>query len=350
MWSNYPLKMPDARIKIKKLFIDTFHVQEKDVNISALPLSGSQRRYYRIESPAGSFIACFSQNVEENSCFISLSRFLRAKGIKVPEIYAVDYSLELYILEDLGDTDLLSLIRKNQFTNGLMERIVSQLTRLQRLPMEEWENIVGFPPLDDSLIEYDFQYAVRNLIEPLLPEYDNAALRHEFQTLKKRLLEYPRELWGLMFRDFQSRNIMVDRGEVYFIDYQSARFGPGIYDLVSFAWQAKAGFTTRWKEKIIDLYIEMMEREGMLSRNTIMENIPYWAMFRIIQTLGAYGLRGLKEGKKHFIESLPPALHNLLELLAPSKTTRPTYLPSDRELKEEFPELAKVGAELLNFL
>ena len=124
----------------------------------------------------------------------------------------------------------------------------------QTLKKDEWEKIVEFPPLDSELIRYDFAYAVNNLINLSDITYDSAALQRDFNILEKRLLSYPKHLWGLMYRDFQSRNIIV-KEKPYFIDYQSCRFGPGIYDLVSFAWQAKAGFSSEDKKKLADIYI-----------------------------------------------------------------------------------------------
>ena len=47
-----------------------------------------------------------------------------------------------------------------------------------------------------------------------------------------------------MLRDFQSRNVMVKDGEVYFIDYQGGRRGPSAYDLASFSVAGKGWFFT----------------------------------------------------------------------------------------------------------
>lgn len=293
--------------------------------VEPLPASGSTRRYYRIRILSDnlcsdfpkSAIACVSGNKEENNTFLKLTKYLYDSGLNVPHIYAVSEDLCSYLLQDLGNKDLLSVIKSADKSQkwDFVEESVAGLVKFQRLPEEDWKDLVQFPPLATDLIRYDINYALDNLIIPTGVEYDAGKLDGEFQLLEKRLLSFPRELWGLMYRDFQSRNVMIaDRA--YFIDYQSARKGPGVYDLVSFAWQAKAGFTGEERKRIIEMYCDGMELYIPDSGDVIREEVDYWALFRIIQTLGAYGLRGIRERKRHFLESLPPALSNVLSLLS----------------------------------
>lgn len=285
--------------------------------IESLRESGSARLYYRIYLDSFTAILCVSENVKENETFVNLSRFLLDKSICVPEIYAVSENYECYLLEDLGDEDFLKLLsgpgRKENLKRYIGE-IISQLVSFQQLPPYSWKEIVEFPPLDEELISYDCRYALDNFFRLCGKDFDEVSLMGEFLQLQNKLLAYPQPLWGLMFRDFQSRNIMI-REMPYFIDYQSSRRGPGIYDLVSFAWQAKANFSDEERSEIVELYIRELNKRGIDAEEAVRCNLPYWAMFRILQTLGAYGLRGLKEGKRHFIESIPYALANLRHLL-----------------------------------
>lgn len=312
--------------------------------VMELPASGSARRYYRIifkervrfEFPVSSVLVCVSDNIEENDTFCRLTEYLLEKGIRVPSIYAYSRNKGIYLLQDLGDTDLLSYLKGNSLQDkkwDLIEEALKELVRFQRLPEQEWEKLVQFHPLDLSLIRYDCNYALENLIIPSGVSYESKGLSDEFSKLEERLLSFPQSLWGLMYRDFQSRNIML-APKPYFIDYQSARRGPGIYDLVSFAWQAKAGFTTEERRLLISIYCNCIERYEEGSGNVIKREIGYWALFRIIQTLGAYGLRGLKEGKPHFIESIPQALNNMKLLMEESA------------LKTEFEEIYRLAGRL----
>lgn len=312
--------------------------------IMPLKVSGSGRKYYRLYIGRETAVLCYSDNVQENETFIRLTRYLTGKGINVPEIKAVNSEKTAYLSQDLGRDDLLSHIRKDKKATLRQEikGVINQLVRFQRLPEGEWKNTVEFAPLGRELIDYDLEYARVNFFDYFNVNYDREALQEEYRMLKARLLSYPPHLWGLMFRDFQSRNIMMDR-KPYFIDYQSSRKGPGIYDLVSFSWQAKAGFTPEERKMICDYYIRSMEEEGIKCREEIETNLHYWALFRILQTLGAYGLRGLKEGKPHFIESIPAALENISELLTGEMNDEfPVMTSIIRKIKEDFSNGSRV--------
>lgn len=304
-----------------------------------LAASGSARHYYRLIFPDKSLILCVSDNIEENKTFIALSHYLYNNEVNVPEIYKVDSGYKWYLLQDLGDTDFLSMLSQkmgDKFKGDEIENIFRQLVKFQFLPEGEWKNLVEFPQLDRELIFYDFNYAVNNLFIVSGLKYDERGLNTDFEKLASKLQSLPQSLWGLMYRDFQSRNIMIYEGKPYFIDYQSARKGPCIYDFVSFAWQAKAGFSNNERIKLTNIYVDCLKTAGVKAAENVKEHIPYWALFRIIQTLGAYGLRGLKEGKPHFIQSIPPAVGNARELMETSS------------LSGEFPEIYSSIKQLVN--
>lgn len=313
---------------------------EEMAAIEAMGESGSARRYYRLLTAEGkSRVMCVSDNIKENDTFISLSRYLRGRGLRVSEILAVTEDRRAYLLQDLGNRDLLWHLKNDEGRRkvALIEIAIAELAKFQELPEEEWRDIVEFEPFNEDLIKHDFNYAKENFFSIVGVKYDEKRLDRELEQLEKRLMDYPREGWGLMYRDFQSRNIMIKEEEAWLIDFQSSRFGPGIYDLVSFAWQAKAGFSREEREEIAQKYVNARDPKGTTGlAGTVKREIDYWAMFRIIQTLGAYGLRGLKEGKRHFIESIPGALSNLAELM--------------ERHGGEFPELRKtVDGAILEF-
>lgn len=306
-------------------------------SIQKMKGSGSGRNYFRIRKGTESYVVCFSEDVEENKTFIRLAGMLKKECVNVPEILGVSPDYSTYLLQYLGDKDLLQDLNRREIEGEkiwkAIEATLVQLIKFQSLPTEKWKKLVGFPPLGRDLIEYDFQYAVDNFFIPLAIRFDEIALRKEFNFLAERLLSYPTSLWGLMFRDFQSRNVMLSPSP-FLIDFQSARFGPGIYDVVSFAWQAKAGFNKKEKERIVDIYCANLPAGEKGKSRIIRENVEYWALFRVLQTLGAYGRRGLKEGKPHFVESIPLALENLMELL---------HQPA---IKDNMPELMRMVTEV----
>lgn len=312
-----------------------------------IAISGSARRYWRLLLGDKTYVCCLSPNISENKTFVTLAGYLLSKNINVPRVIGVRDDFGAYVLEDLGDCDLLQFIRNRHLKDGepyllnFLRSTIKQLVEFQRLPEEEWNYLVEFPKLDSALVNHDFQYALDNFINVVEVAYDAEKLKGDFGRLETRLLSFPDHLWGLMYRDFQSRNVMISSGKPYFIDFQSSRKGPGIYDLVSFAWQAKASFSDKDRDMIVSLYCEEMEKYEPGSTDIIRVNTGYWALFRILQTLGAYGLRGLREGKKHFIESIPNALDNLTRVL------------EGGEMKKEFSalyDLASRMASLSSFL
>lgn len=351
-----PLMHAVLRIKLLRLCEKSPLISQLGHPVALIPLnaSGSGRRYYRLDFGTNSVVACVSPNTKENKTFLTLSDFLLRHGLNVPRIITAAKSNDIYILEDLGDTDLLSIIEsyhKNIFSDfgqkdfnsvfsssifKLLKNVVKSLVKFQRLPQIEWENKVEFEPLNSTLIWNDLAYAVHNLFLPSGVDFNEQRLNVEFEWLEHKLLSCPDMLWGLMYRDFQSRNIMVVQEKPYFIDYQSCRRGPGIYDLVSFAWQAKACFSSQEREALINMYCEeFASQSGIAELNEIIvKEIPYWVCFRIMQTLGAYGLRGLKERKQHFIDSIPSAINNLIELM------------DHNGLYSEMPELRKTICSL----
>ena len=305
--------------------------------ILPLQASGSPRSYYRVKCEGGSVILCFSLNREENSTFIKLDRIFRANGIKVPEILAASEDLRSYILQDLGDVQLLDIIKREKLgidRQGLIEGSLCQLRKLQFMPREKWIESVEFEPLGEELIMYDFNYSLSQFISRFNIRYDNNALKNEFESLKERLLDFPKELWGFMYRDFQSRNVLIYENEPWFIDFQSGRLGPCIYDFVSFAWQARAGFSKEDKQEMLQFYSRQLERVTENPAGILNENMPYWVTFRLLQVLGAYGLRGLKEGKPHFIASITPALKEFTEMI------------EENELQTQYPVLSNIINDL----
>lgn len=309
--------------------------QQSPLSVVPIRASGSSRKYIRLILNEFSVICCCSSNIRENETFVNLSRLLKEKNVPVPEIFAFSRNKECYLLQDLGDEDFLSFLHAGHDVTEkwiYIEKILENLVKFQSLQKSDWQDVVEFEPLGKDLIRYDLSYAENNLFKCSGVVYNHKKLSEDFLKLEQILLACPNNFWGLMFRDFQSRNIMMHDGP-YFIDYQSARYGPGLYDLVSFAWQAKAGFSPEDRVRIIQIYKTKLSGQGK-ETNNIEEHIYYWALFRILQTLGAYGLRGLKEGKPHFIQSIPPALDNCNKILTKS-------------LKNKFPELEIVIGSLM---
>lgn len=299
-------------------------------DIKELAQAGSARRYYRIFTSRNTYLICRSENIEENETFIKLARIFFDNGINVPKIYSVSVDKTSYLLQDLGDVQLIDLLH-SEYRDRRIEitkKAIKELVKIQFLQENKWINAVGFKPFGDDLIKYDFNYSLTQFLNRHPVIVNQEKLQSEFDRLEERLMAFPPDLWGFMYRDFQSRNVMIYEDKPWFIDFQSGRKGPCIYDFVSFAWQARAGFTPEERGELLEIYSTELCAIGKERAGEILcEYLPYFASFRLLQVLGAYGLRGLTERKPHFLASIKPALQEFIQLL------------ESTPLGVEFPEL-----------
>jgi hypothetical protein len=161
----------------------------------------------------------------------------------------------------------------------------------------------------------DLLYYKYYFLDTLQFPYDKQALIDEFELLSDQLSDSHFNFF--MFRDFQSRNIMVKGEEVFFIDFQGGMKGGMPYDVASLLWQAKAELSNEWKERLLNDYI--IEAEQVLGRTIdaqVFKKQYYgFVLLRLLQVLGAYGFRGLFERKAHFLTSIPLGLRNLRSFL-----------------------------------
>jgi len=297
------------------------------LQIEKLPQSGSDRVYYRVRTEGFSykgnnwFIVTCNDNIRENKSFIAFSRHFHGIGAPVPEIYAVNESNSVYIQQDLGQQSLLQELEEKGLTDevyGLFRKSLKALAHLQ---------IAGGRDLDynwcitsrefgQQAIMSDLLYFKYYFLDPLKIPYDKELLLQDFDTFSKFLADTPHRYF--MFRDFQSRNIMVKDNEIFFIDYQGGMKGALQYDVASLLWQAKAELPDDWKNRLLDEYMQFAEEHlGIpLHREDFISHYNGYVLIRLLQVLGAYGFRGLFERKAHFLTSIPLALRNLKWFLA----------------------------------
>lgn len=300
-----------------------------------LPGSGSDRIYYRLTTEdRRTAIGVIGNNVAENRSFISLARYFADEGIAMPHIYGVAEGGGAYLQEDLGDTSLFSLIG-TQDAPGLVAECMKSLAHMQTLPVAEWQDCCFCGPFDRRQAMWDLNYFKYEYLKPSGAVFDEDRLEDDFETLAAALVSYPKSLEGFMYRDCQSRNVMVRDGKPYWIDFQGGRVGPCVYDAVSFLWQAKAGFNSEFRRRMLSVYAaEFAALRGIADRK-VLEAVPVFVLFRTLQVLGAYGFRGLVQHRAHFVESIPGALANLRELIASGAV-------------DAYPELKRVCEILVN--
>lgn len=292
-----------------------YAVTGHDGAVTRIPGAGSNRRYYRL-GPVPSLIGVIGTDRRENEAFLYLCRHFAAKGLPVPEVKAVGDGDMTYLLSDLGDTSLFQLIeRDRQAAMPMLE------ATMRLLPDFQWRGAEGldfskcYPveALDRRGVMWDLNYFKYCFLKTSGLEIDEPALEDDFERLAARLLDGPADTF--MYRDFQSRNVMVHDGAPWMIDFQGGRRGPWLYDMVSFLWQAKAAFSDDVRRSLLEVYLDSASRYIPVDRDDVNARLPYFVLFRTLQVLGAYGFRGYSEGKPHFLKSIPFAIANLSHLL-----------------------------------
>lgn len=284
--------------------------------VEALPAAGSGRRYFRLShSGRPSVVACVGDDVGENNCFVALSRAFSGEGLNVPEVYAVSPDGLCCLQSDLGDIQLLPLLSSERRI-GLAEKSLESLVGLQTVDESVWGDAVVARPFSRRLAMWDLNYFKYEFLKPSGIAFDEERLEDDFSALCDSILDIDRRQWGFMYRDFQSRNVMIRDGEPWMIDFQGGRLGPLAYDAVSFLWQAKAGFSEEERRHLLSVYAGKLAAVRNLDASDVVEAAGRLTLLRLLQVLGAYGFRGLVEKKSHFIESIPAAVANLGALYA----------------------------------
>lgn len=278
---------------------------------------GSNRIYTRETDANGrSVIRVVGTNRDENRAFIYMSRHFAALGLPVPCVLWVSEDEMSYTQEDLGDTILFDHLDDH----SLLERTMRALAHVQVEGARgfDWSKCFPIPAFDERSIRWDLNYFKYCFLKGTKIEFSEPKLEDDFDALVQNLTASAVSLEDtFLYRDFQSRNVMIKDGQPYFIDFQGGRRGPTQYDVASFLWQAKANFSPALREKLIDAYLdELKSLQPSLAEQTWRVALPHFVLFRTLQVLGAYGYRGYFERKQHFLESIPLALKNLREVLA----------------------------------
>ena len=322
---------------------------------------GSNRVYSRVTDEQGrSLIRVEGTNRDENRAFIYMARHFHKLGLPVPELYTVSDDEMTYTQEDLGDTLLFDAIKNgretgtfNETERTLLERTLRALAHIQVEGAKDFDWSICFPvpEMDERAIRWDLNYFKYCFLKGTKIEFSEPALENDFDKLvfnltaersysetvlqQSGLSTFDFRLSTFLYRDFQSRNVMIKDGKPYFIDFQGGRKGPTQYDVASFLWQAKANIPAALREELIDAYLDELEKieisthhSPITNRDSWKESLKHFVLLRTLQVLGAYGYRGYFERKPHFLESIPNALINLEEIF----TQNP-------ELQQEYPIL-----------
>ena len=311
-------------------------------SIQKLPASGSERIYFRIRRKRFSAIGVYNLNYKENTAFINFTKQFLESRINVPEIYSMNLNEGIYLIQDLGDKQLLTWLLSNKTENDfpseaieIYKKVIQELIRMQIVAGRnfDYSKCYQHTSFDEEAIQFDLDYFRTNYANALKLKYNDNKLQSDFDIFSKFLLKANNNYF--MFRDFQSRNIMMVNKTPFFIDYQGGRKGALQYDLASLLFQAKAQIPENVKLSLLEHYIKTASLFIPINKDEFIKFYYAFALIRVLQTLGAYGLRGLIEKKQHFIESIPLAINNLI------------YLNNKVEILYQLPELQQVINQII---
>lgn len=332
-----------SSLKTERILAELFEEWAGEPAELILPLapSGSDRIYYRVKGRQKVAIGAYSPNDKETAAFLSFSRHFFDKNLPVPEIYAENLMEKVYLQEDLGFTTLYSyLLQKDEYFPDYLikiyKKVVEKLAYLQIQGGNGLNYDVCYPraAFDKQSMLWDFNYFKYYFLKLAKVPFDEQALENDFHNFAEYLLQT--DCSHFMFRDFQTRNIMIKNGEPFFIDYQGGRRGALQYDLASLLYQAKANIPQDVRMDLLHHYLDTAENLVPINRQEFLEYFYGYVLIRNIQVMGAYGFRGLYERKEHFLKSIPFAIRNL------------KWIFENVEMKVEIPELRKALHNLIN--
>ena len=318
-------------------------------DIVPIAASGSARKYYRVITDKRTLIGTYSENTEENEAFLTFSKHFHDLGLNVPEVLAVNGGKTCYLQSDFGDDNLFAHVQKALIAGGpstgsgtaysenvieLYKKALKHLVKLQVLGHKGLDYSKAYPTerFDRQAILDDLNYFKYYFVKPHEEiDFNETRLGKDFEAFADFVSQAPCDFF--MYRDFQSRNIMVKDNELYFIDFQGGRKGPLNYDVVSLLYQVKAQIPQAVRDELIQYYKEELKQFVNPEEVKFDTYQPYFVYLRLLQVLGAYGFRGLIQKKSHFIESIPYALKEL-------KTWNETHPLNN------YPELQHIIAQL----
>jgi len=294
-----------------------------------LTVSGSNRKYYRLKNKNTSLIGVIGTSVEENRAFIAMAKHFKSKALPIPELGVVSEDEMMYLQEDLGDVVLFNYVVTGRKTGvfssdekAMLIKTMEILAKFQVVGAQGFDFSVCYPlpEFNKRSILWDLNYFKYCFLKSTGLEFQENRLEDDFDKLADKLLLAKTDTF--MYRDFQSRNVMIKADEPYFIDFQGGRKGPLYYDVASFIWQAKAQYGPELRDSLLNAYLNSLKKYSNVDENEFRQVLNHFVLFRLLQVLGAYGFRGYFEKKPHFLQSIPYALENLRGLM---KNNFPEY-------------------------
>lgn len=298
----------------------------------SLSANGSNRKYWRVIGSTHRCIAAFNPDVRENEAFYYYSQALGHKGIRVPEVYAISPDRYCYLQQDLGDTTLYSFLFDKRRNGGgfdaetlaLYKQVMDDLAQMQ-VAGRDFDFSKAYPrsDFDAQSMQWDLNYFKYYFLKMRYIPFDEELLERDYKTLINYLLAADCNYF--LYRDFQSRNIMLFEGQPYYIDFQGGRRGAAQYDVASILYSAKSDLSEVIRQELLNHYIQSLSQLMPIHKDSFRQHFYGYVLIRIMQAMGAYGYRGYFERKDYFLNSIPLAVNNLRTII--ETTTLPIHIP-----------------------
>ena len=327
--------MQEPKDLLSKFFQE--HFNSPIDTIVKLAQSGSYRQYFRIQSGNKSVLGVYNTDLQENKAYLSFTNTFAAEKISVPEVYSVSKDQRYYLIEDLGLESLWDFAQQDRTENGdlskksidLYKHTLLELLDIQTKTIDKLDLSFCYPrdAFDKQSILWDLNYFKYFFLRLMRVSVDEQKLEDDIQKLARELDKVDQNFF--LYRDFQSRNVMIKKGAPYFIDFQGGRKGSFYYDVASLLYDANVELTNSDREKLLSFYYKQLIKKQPVERSEFNEKFTLFAVVRLTQALGAFGLRGVVEKKPHFKECIPYALQSLQNII---DTT---------EILDQYPTLCK---------
>jgi len=329
--------------KLANLYLKKFG--KSPDSIAPLKSDGSDRKVYRIISGSQTVVGIIGNDPDENFAFVEFSKSFKNSGLRVPEIYITDLNNGVYLEEDLGDYTLFSWmmeIREKQgFTDEIKNMYQSVIEYLPNFQIKAGANIdysycYQHVIFGKHSMDWDLHYFKNRFLDVFYNQaISQSAIEDDFKTLIDFLLQEERKYF--LYRDFQSRNVMIKNNLPYFIDYQSGRRGALQYDVASMLYDSKADLPEAFREQLLKVYLNRVQKLDAVDPDRFMKYFYGFVLMRIMQAFGAYGYLSVVKKKKHFFKSVPYAINNLKILLN-----------KELEILKNLPTLTEIFTNLVN--
>ena len=341
---------------------------EKAIEINTIPQSGSYREYYRIIGHSKTAIGVYNEDIKENKAFLSFTRHFYSIGLPVPKILSEDIDGKTYLLSDLGDETLFDYLNKKRSQVGVFpgsaikayKDVLNELPKFQILASKGLDYSVCYPrsAFDKQSMAWDLSYFKYYFLKLAKIPFDEQLLEDDFNRFSDFLLQADSDYF--LYRDFQSKNILMVDGKPHFIDYQGGRKGALQYDVASILYDSKANIPADIKDILLDHYLDVLANYVNFDKDKWLEYYRAFVLIRLMQAMGAYGFRGFYERKTAFLKSIPYALKQLdnilnSDLFPPGFTYMESVLgslTSSKQLlkyRQEFNTLVPLNVEILSF-